>query len=426
MPPKVKASVPCDTKDPALAESGRKRLEWAFQAMPVLQSVRKHFIATQPFKGARISICHHVTSETANLAIMLRDGGADVVLCASDPSTVQDDVAASLVMDYGISVYAIRGAKRATYCAHLTAAIESNPLLVLDDGGELLALLHANRPDAAEEVFGGTEGTATVVRRLRAMATAGILRYPVIAINEALTNDLFDNRYGTGQSTLDGILRSTNLLLAGMNVVVAGYGRCGRAIALRAQGLGAKVIVTEVDPIRALEALMDGPRVMSMADAAATGDLFITATGSRHAIARDHFERFKNGAILCNAGHGNIEIDLEALGHMSSSRRKPKEHIEEFALRDGRRVYVIGEGHPVNLAAGEGHPALVMDISLANQALSAEHLVKQRHSLDKLVYSVPPEIDRQVAKMKLEAMSVKIDRLTLEQEHYVAGWAVSA
>jgi adenosylhomocysteinase len=420
MPPNLTASIPCDIKDLALADSGKRRMEWTFQTMPVLQSVRKHFITTQPFKNTRMAVCLHVTSETANLAVTLRDGGAQVVVCAADPLTIQDDAAACLVKDYGLSVYAIRGAARAVFCSHLAASVESRPHLVLDEGGELSALLHA-RPDAAEEAFGGTEGTSIAVRRLRTMAKEGALRYPVVAVNESVTSDLFDNRYGAGQSTLDGILRSTNLLLAGMNVVVAGYGRCGRGIALRARGLGAKVIVTEVDPIRALEALMDGARVMSMGEAARAGDVFITVTGTKNAIAREHFEKFKNGAILCNAGHGSAEIDLETLGQMSSARRQPKEHVEEFALRDGRRVYVLGAGRPINLAAGEGHPAPAMDIALANQALSVEHLIKHGRSLDRLVYSVPPEIDRQVAKMKLEAMSVKIDRLTLQQEHYLAG-----
>jgi len=416
-------SIACDVKDLTLADQGKRRTEWAFQSMPVLQTIRKHFIKTQPLQGIRIAACLHVTTETANLMITLRDGGASPVVCASNPLSTQDDVAATLVRDYNIPVYAIKGEPNDVYYSHILSAIEHKPQITMDDGCDLVTVLHTKRRDALEGVFGGTEETTTGVIRLRAMTREGVLRYPVIAINDALTKHLFDNRYGTGQSTLDGIIRATNVLLAGLNVVVAGYGWCGRGVAMRARGLGANVIVTEIDPTKAIEAVMDGFRVMSMLEAAGIGDLFVTLTGNKSVIAREHFEHIKSGAIVCNSGHFNVEIDLEALAKMASSRRHVREFVEEFALRDGRRVYVLAEGRLINLAAAEGHPASVMDMSFANQALSVEYLVHNHASLENKVFAVPEELDRKVAKMKLESMGVKIDRLTPEQERYLASWS---
>jgi len=419
----AEAPVACDVKDLGLAEQGKRRIEWAFQSMPVLQTIRKGFIKNQPLDGIRIAACLHVTTETANLMVTLRDGGASAVVCASNPLSTQDDVAASLVKDYGIPVYAVKGESNEVYYSHITAALNHAPHITMDDGCDLVTTLHKNRPELLEHVKGGTEETTTGVIRLQAMAKEGVLRYPVIAINDAMTKHLFDNRYGTGQSTVDGILRATNILMAGLNFVVAGYGWCGRGVAMRARGLGANVIITEVDPIKALEALMDGYRVMSMSEAAAIGDVFVTVTGNKSIIAREHFEKLKNGAILCNSGHFNVEIDIEYLTKNASSRRQTREFVEEFALRDGRRIYVLGEGRLINLAAAEGHPASVMDMSFANQALSVEYLIKNQARLDKVVHPVPEELDRQVARMKLESMGVKIDRLTLEQEKYLASWA---
>ncbi len=418
----TQTQIACDLKDLALADLGKRRTEWAFQSMPVLQTIRKQFIKTQPLKGIRVSACLHVTTETANLMITLRDGGASIVLCASNPLSTQDDVAATLVRDYSIPVYAIKGENNDVYYQHLMAAAEHAPQITMDDGADLVTLLHTKRQDLAGQVVGGTEETTTGVIRLRAMAKEGVLKYPIVAVNDALTKHLFDNRYGTGQSTLDGIIRATNILLAGLNVVVAGYGWCGRGVASRARGMGANVIVTEVDPTKAIEAVMDGFRVMSMVEAAKIGDVFVTVTGNKHVIARDHFEHLKNGAILCNSGHFNVEIDLEAMGRLASSRRQTREFVEEFAFRDGRKVYVLGEGRLINLAAAEGHPASVMDMSFANQALASEYMVKNHSKLEKKVYSVPEDLDKQVAKMKLESMGVKIDRLTPEQEAYLAGW----
>jgi adenosylhomocysteinase len=416
------ATVACDVKDLALADAGKRRIEWAFQSMPVLQSIRKQFIKAQPLKDIRVAACLHVTTETANLMVTLRDGGANIVLCASNPLSTQDDVASSLVRDYNIPVFAIKGENNESYYSHIMSALDHKPNITMDDGADLVTILHTKRKELLEHVIGGTEETTTGVIRLRAMAKDKVLQYPIVAVNDALTKHLFDNRYGTGQSTLDGVIRATNILLAGMTVVVAGYGWCGRGVAMRARGMGANVIVTEIDPTKAIEAVMDGYRVMSMMDAATIGDLFITLTGNKSVIARDHFERLKNGAIICNSGHFNVEIDLETLGKMASSRRQTREFVEEFALRDGRRIYVLGEGRLINLAAAEGHPASVMDMSFANQAMSAEYMVKNHANLEKRVYPVPEELDKQVARMKLEAMAVKIDRLTLEQEHYLASW----
>src|SRR5437667_1752435 len=384
--------VQCDIKGIEFADLGKKRIEWANQSMKVLQIIRKEFIKNQPLQGIRISACLHVTAETANLAICLRDGGADVVLCASNPLSTQDDVAASLVRDHNISVFAIKGEDNDTYYNHILAALDHKPHITMDDGADLVSVLHTKRTDALSGVIGGTEETTTGVIRLRAMAKEGVLQYPIVAVNDALTKHLFDNRYGTGQSTIDGIIRATNILLAGLNLVVAGYGWCGRGVAMRARGLGANVIVTEIDPVKAIEALMDGFRVMTMHDAASIGDVFVTLTGNKNVIARDHFERLKGGAILCNSGHFNVEIDLETLGSIASSRRETRPFVEEYALRDGRKVYVLGEGRLINLAAAEGHPASVMDMSFANQALSAEYMMKNHSKLEKKVYSVPEEI----------------------------------
>jgi len=412
-----------DIQDAGLADTGKKRIEWASQSMPVLHLIRKQFIKAQPLSGMRISACLHVTTETANLAITLRDGGAKVVVCASNPLSTQDDVAASLVRDYNIPVFAIKGENSETYYSHINAALDHLPHITMDDGADLITTGLTKRPDALAETIGGTEETTTGVVRLRSMARDGVLRYPVISVNDADTKHLFDNRYGTGQSTIDGILRATNLLLAGSKVVVAGYGWCGRGVAMRARGMGSDVIVTEVSPTRALEAVMDGFRVMSMAEAARIGDIFITLTGNKSVIAREHFENMKNGAVLANSGHFNVEIDIPTLENMASSKRHTRQYVDEYTVRDGRKIYLLGEGRLINLAAAEGHPASVMDMSFANQALSVEYLVKNAAQLEKKVYPVPEAIDKNVARLKLEAMGVKIDRLTPEQETYLASWS---
>ena len=412
-----------DVKNPDLAETGRRRIDWANQSMKVLQVIRKEFIKNQPLKGVRVSACLHVTSETANLAITLRDGGADVVVCASNPLSTQDDVAASLVRDYSIPVFAIKGEDNETYYQHILAALDHKPHITMDDGADLVTTLLTKRKEDAAGVLGGTEETTTGVIRLRAMAQEGVLRYPIIAVNDALTKHLFDNRYGTGQSTIDGIIRCTNLLLAGSKFVIAGYGWCGRGLAMRARGMGADIIITEIDPTRALEAVMDGYRVMAMADAARIGDVFVTVTGNKAVITREHFENMKDGAIVANSGHFNVEIDIPALEKLSSSKRTTREFVEEYSLRDGRKINLLGEGRLINLAAAEGHPASVMDMSFANQALSVEFLVKNHGILDKKVYAVPEEMDKRVARLKLETMGIKIDRLTPQQEEYLASWS---
>jgi adenosylhomocysteinase len=412
----------CDVKDLALADQGKRRIEWAARSMPVLELIRQEFHRTRPLKGIRIAACLHVTTETANLMITLRDGGAQVALCASNPLSTQDDVAASLVRDFNIPTFAIKGEDNDVYYSHIMAALDHQPQITMDDGADLVTTLHTRRQELLSQVIGGTEETTTGVIRLRAMAKEGVLRYPIIAVNDALTKHLFDNRYGTGQSTLDGIIRATNLLLAGLNVVVAGYGWCGRGVAMRARGLGANVIVTEVDPTKAIEAVMDGFRVMPMAEAAPLGDVFITVTGNKNVIHRDIFPLLKDGAVLCNSGHFNVEIDLESLAQIASSRREAREFVEEFVV-NGRRIFVLGEGRLVNLAAAEGHPASVMDMSFANQALSVEYLLNNASSLPKKCFPVPEEIDKRVARMKLTAMGVHIDTLTPEQEEYLAGWA---
>ena len=412
-----------DIHDPALADLGKKRIEWANQSMPVLQLIRKQFIKGQPLAGVRISACLHVTTETANLAIALRDGGASVVLCASNPLSTQDDVAAVLVRDYAIPVFAIKGENSETYYSHINAALDHQPHITMDDGADLITTGLTRRPEAIAETIGGTEETTTGVIRLRAMAREGLLRYPVISVNDADTKHLFDNRYGTGQSTIDGILRATNLLLAGLKVVVAGYGWCGRGVAQRARGLGSDVLVTEVNPTRALEAVMDGYRVMSMGEASRIGDIFITLTGNKSVLTGEHFEKMKNGAVLANSGHFNVEIDISALEKLSSGKRRTREYVDEYSMRDGRKIYLLAEGRLINLAAAEGHPASVMDMSFANQSLSVEYLVKNAAQLEKMVYPVPEAIDKNVAKLKLESMGLNIDRLTAEQEAYLASWS---
>jgi adenosylhomocysteinase len=411
-----------DVKDIALAEKGKRKIEWANQQMPVLQLIRKQFIKDQPLKGVRMSACLHVTSETANLAITLRDGGADLVLCGSNPLSTQDEVAASLVKDYGIPTYAIKGEDNATYYAHIAAAIDHKPQITMDDGADLVTQLLTKHPELVPNIIGGTEETTTGVIRLRAMAKDGTLKYPVIAVNDALTKHLFDNRYGTGQSTIDGVIRATNMLVAGMRVVVAGYGWCGRGVAMRAKGLGADVIVTEINPTRALEAIMDGFRVMPMADAAKIGEIFITVTGNKSVLAHEHFEKMNDGAVICNSGHFNVEIDIPALEKLASAKKVARPFVDEYVMKDGRKIYLLGEGRLINLAAAEGHPAVVMDMSFANQALASEYLVKHAKSLKAQVYSVPENIDREIAKLKLESMGVHVDKLTAEQEHYLASW----
>jgi adenosylhomocysteinase len=415
-------TVPCDVKDLSLAEAGKRRIEWAGQSMPVLAAIRKQFIKTQPLAGIRVAACLHVTTETANLMIALRDGGANITLCASNPLSTQDEVAASLVRDYHIPTFAIKGESNDSYYSHLNSALDSAPQFTMDDGADVVGLLHTKRKELLPNVIGGTEETTTGVIRLRAMAKDKVLAYPIIAVNDALTKHLFDNRYGTGQSTLDGIIRATNILLAGLNIVVAGYGWCGRGVAMRAKGMGANVIVTEIDPTKAIEAVMDGFRVMTMKEACSIGDVFVTVTGNKNVIARDHFDKLKGGAILCNSGHFNVEIDLDALASVASSRKEARPFVEEFSMKDGRKLYVLGEGRLINLAAAEGHPASVMDMSFANQALSAEYMAKNHKTMENKVYSVPEELDKQVAKMKLESMGFSIDKLSPEQEEYLAGW----
>jgi len=406
-----------------LATGGRYRIEWAEQEMPVLRLIRERFKTEQPLKGLRVSACLHVTTETANLVHTLQAGGADVVLCASNPLSTQDDVAASLVAHYEIPVYAVKGEDNQTYYQHIQAALDHRPHMTMDDGADLVSTLHKNRTDLIPTIVGGTEETTTGVIRLRAMAKEGALRFPVIAINDADTKHLFDNRYGTGQSTLDGVIRATNILIAGKTVVVAGYGWCSRGIAMRAKGLGAHVLVTEVDPLKALEAVMDGFEVMPMAEAAPKGDIFITATGDINVIDAHHFGRMKDGALMCNSGHFNVEINIPALEAMAQGKpRRVREFVDQYTLADGRKLNLLGEGRLINLAAAEGHPASVMDMSFANQALSAEYMAKNGAALEAKVYSVPAQIDREVARLKLAAMKVDIDTLTDEQKTYLESW----
>ncbi|MDQ4030041.1 MAG: adenosylhomocysteinase [Actinomycetota bacterium] len=411
-----------DVKDIALADEGVRRIEWADRQMPVLAAIRARFEREQPLSGYRVSACLHVTSETANLARTLKAGGADVLLCASNPLSTQDDVAAALVDRYDIATFAIKGEDNDTYYSHIEAAVDHKPHLTMDDGADVIGVLHSARREQLGDIIAGTEETTTGVIRLKAMEADGALSFPVIAVNEAKTKHLFDNRYGTGQSTIDGIIRATNVLLAGKRFVVAGYGWVGRGVAMRARGMGAHVIVTEVDPMRALEALMDGYELLPMARAAEIADIFCTATGDKHVIGRDHLERMKDGTILANTGHFNVEIDIPALRSLAKETRAARQFVEEFTLEDGRRLYLLAEGRLVNISAAEGHPALVMDMSFANQALSAEYAVKNAAVLERKVYAVPDEIDREIARVKLETMGVEIDRLTEEQAKYLASW----
>jgi adenosylhomocysteinase len=432
-------------RDLSLAPAGKLKIEWAEASMPVLRQIRERFEKEKPLAGTRLSACLHVTTETANLARTLAAGGADLLLCASNPLSTQDDAAASLVADYGVAVYAIKGEDHATYYDHIRAALAHRPNLTMDDGADLVSsllflalgkdsdvdpvirqwaagLAAEDRSSLLEGVIGGTEETTTGVVRLRAMERAGVLKFPVVAVNEAKTKHFFDNRYGTGQSTMDGIVRATNLLIAGLNVVVAGYGWCGRGVAMRARGLGGHVIVTEIDPTKAIEAALDGYRVLPMEDAARIGDLFVTVTGNKSVLRSEHFQVMKDGAVVCNSGHFNVEIEIPALEALSRSRRSTREFVEEFTLADGRRIHLLAEGRLINLAAAEGHPASVMDMSFANQALAAEFMVKSHEGLEKRVYPVPEEIDREIARLKLASMGMRIDVPTAAQESYMTSW----
>ncbi len=411
-----------EIKDLKLAEKGRTRIEWAERQMPVLSAIREDFEARKPLKGAVIGACLHVTSETANLMIALKAGGAEVYLCASNPLSTQDEVAASLVKDFEIPVFAIKGEDNETYYSHIHAVLKKKPQVTMDDGADLITTLHQNQPEGAKQVVGGTEETTTGVIRLRSLAEQGVLVYPVIAVNDALTKHFFDNRYGTGQSTIDGILRATNLLLAGLKVVVCGYGWCGRGVAMRARGMGAHVIVTEVDPLKALEAVMDGYEVMSSLEAAKVGELFVTITGDVSVLRKEHFEVMKDGVVLANTGHFNVEIDIPALEEMAVSKRRVREYVDEYKLADGRSIFLLAEGRLINLSAAEGHPAMVMDMSFANQALSVEYLLSGQAKLKPQVYPVPEEIDKRIARLKLNSMSIQIDELTEEQQRYLSSW----
>jgi len=410
-----------DVKDASLAEGGRQRIWWASREMPVVRLVKERFTKERPLKGIRIAGCLHITTETANLALALQAGGAEVILCASNPLSTQDDAAAALV-DYDIPTNAIKGEDEATYYQHINTALDSKPHLTVDDGADLVTTLHTKRSDLIGDVIGGTEETTTGVIRLRSMAKSGKMKYPIIAVNDALTKHLFDNRYGTGQSTIDGITRATNILWAGKRVVICGYGWCGRGVAMRAKGLGAHVVIVEVEPVRALEAAMDGFQIMPLIAAAKVGDIFITVSGDKHVIDKAHFEVMKDGALLANSGHFNVEINIPALEDMAQRKREIRPFVEEYQLSDGRCLYLLGEGRLINLAAAEGHPASVMDMSFANQALCLEYLVKHGGGLAPGVYPVPEEIDKQVARLKLQAMGITIDTLTPEQEKYLSSW----
>jgi adenosylhomocysteinase len=417
------AVIPGDVRDLSLARAGRARIEWAERNMPVLRAIRARFTREKPLKGLRVAACLHVTTETANLMRTLKAGGAEVFLCGSNPLSTQDDVAASLIADYGISTFAIKGEDHKTYYSHIVSCIEARPHITMDDGCDLVTVLHTKKRGYLKGVLAGTEETSTGVTRLRAMAADRTLRYPVIAINDAETKHFFDNRYGTGQSTLDGIIRSTNVLIAGSTVVIAGYGWCGRGVAMRAKGHGATVLVTEVNPVKALEAQMDGYQVVSMAEAAPRGDVFVTVTGNKSVLRREHFAAMKDGAIIANSGHFNVEIDIPALERMSTRRRTLRPFVEEFTLKGGKKVCLLGEGRLINLAAAEGHPAMVMDMSFANQSLSLEYLKKKGKTLGRDVYTVPRDIDMEVAKLKLKTMGITIDVLTPEQERYLRSWS---
>ncbi|HAM37887.1 MAG TPA: adenosylhomocysteinase [Elusimicrobia bacterium] len=410
-----------DVKNMKLSKMGKNRIEWAERDMPVLRSIKERFAKEKPLKNVKVAACLHVTTETANLMIAMKAGGADISLCASNPLSTQDDVAASLVNDFSISTFAIKGEDNKTYYKHIKAVLAANPGITMDDGADLVSTLHSGSYDLSN-IIGGTEETTTGVIRLKAMANDGVLKYPIVAVNDALTKHLFDNRYGTGQSTLDGIIRATNVLLAGRNFVVAGYGWCGRGVAMRAKGMGANVIVTEIDPLKAIEAIMDGFLVMPMSDAAKIGDIFVTLTGDVNVIDTQHFLRMKNGAIICNSGHFNVEINIPALKKISKKVREARAFVEEYTLKSGKKVYILADGRLINLASAEGHPASVMDMSFANQSLSAEYMVNHHSELENKVYSVPKDIDENIAKLKLESLGAKIDRLTPEQKKYLASW----
>lgn len=411
-----------DVKDITLAKKGKLRTEWAEQEMPVLKSIAERFKEERPLKGIRVTACLHVTTETASLMETLKTGGAEIALCASNPLSTQDDVAASLVKNSGISVFAIKGEDTKTYYRHIRDALSLKPQVTMDDGADVVSTLHREARALLKGVIGGTEETTTGVIRLKAMADHGALQYPIIAVNDAYTKHLFDNRYGTGQSTMDGIIRATNRLIAGSVFVVSGYGWCGRGVAMRAKGHGARVIITEIDPLKALEATMDGYEVMLVRDASRIGDIFVTATGDVNVISTDCFRAMKDGAIVCNTGHFNVEIDIPTLGKLSRKRRMMRDYVEEFTLKNGKRIYLLGEGRLINLAAAEGHPSAVMDMSFANQALCAEFMVKNAKKLEKKVYSVPEKIDKEIARLKLKAMGIKIDTLTPEQRKYLKSW----
>jgi adenosylhomocysteinase len=415
-------AINSDIKDPSLAPQGKLRIEWAEREMPVLKSIRERFAKERPLNGLRISACLHITTETANLALALQAGGAELAFCASNPLSTQDDVAAALVVEYGIPVYAIRGEDTQTYYQHILSALEQKPQITLDDGADLVSTLHRERSELISQMIGGMEETTTGVIRLRSMEKDGKLAYPIIAVNEAETKHFFDNRYGTGQSTIDGITRATNILWAGKKVVVCGYGWCGRGIAMRARGLGAQVIVAEVNPVKALEAVMDGYQVMPLLEAARLGDIFISATGGLNALNQSHFEVMKGGAILANSGHFNVEINIPALESMKTAKRQIRPFVDEYTLPDGRRLFLLAEGRLINLAAAEGHPSSVMDMSFANQALCAEYFAQRKEKLAPRVYTVPQEIDQEVGRLKLASMGIEIDQLTPEQKQYLESW----
>ena len=420
----TKKTDPGDIKDPRLSAEGVKRITWAEREMPVLRQIKERFSKDKPLRGLKVAACLHVTTETANLAITLKEGGADVYLCASNPLSTQDDVAAALVTQYGIPTFAIKGEDRDTYYEHIMSVLNPKPHMTMDDGADLVAMLHGERPDLAENIIGGTEETTTGVIRLKSLANDGKLQYPVVAVNDADTKHFFDNRYGTGQSTLDGITRATNMLWAGKTVVVIGYGWCGKGVALRASGMGAKTIVCEVDPIRGLEAAMDGHRVMKAEEAAEIGDVFISITGGMKAIDRKHVALMKDGALLANSGHFNVEIDIDGIEEDADSKTEGRQYVEQYTMHDGRKINILGEGRLINLAAAEGHPSAVMDMSFANQALSAEYMAAEYRNLKNQVYTVPQDIDAEIGRLKLLSMGIQIDELTEEQEKYLQSWDV--
>tara|TARA_Y100001970_G_scaffold161021_1_gene196958 strand:+ start:17294 stop:18565 length:1272 start_codon:yes stop_codon:yes gene_type:complete len=420
----TKKTDPGDIKDPRLSAEGVKRITWAEREMPVLRQIKERFSKDKPLRGLKVAACLHVTTETANLAITLKEGGADVYLCASNPLSTQDDVAAALVTQYGIPTFAIKGEDRDTYYEHIMSVLKPKPHMTMDDGADLVAMLHGERPDLAENIIGGTEETTTGVIRLKSLAKDGKLQYPVVAVNDADTKHFFDNRYGTGQSTLDGITRATNMLWAGKTVVVIGYGWCGKGVALRASGMGAKTIVCEVDPIRGLEAAMDGHRVMKAEEAAEIGDVFISITGGMKAIDRKHVALMKDGVLLANSGHFNVEIDINGIEEDADSKTEVRQYVEQYTMHDGRKINILGEGRLINLAAAEGHPSAVMDMSFANQALSAEYMASEYRNLKNQVYTVPQDIDAEIGRLKLLSMGIQIDELTEEQEKYLQSWDV--